>query len=122
MTPSEFEAFLTEMEPDIRAAERDLREIAAMEDKGVTAAGRLSEHRALQPRLDALLKAQEEDAETASRLERRIAGLMDRYATRVSISLALGWREGLITCIRLTPYPNCSSRGTKICVDQKTSL
>ena len=84
MSPSELEVFLTEMEPDIRAAERDLREIAALEDKGVTAAGRLPEHKDLQPRLDALLKAHEEDAEMASRLERQIAGLMDRYTTRVS--------------------------------------
>ncbi|OBZ66862.1 hypothetical protein A0H81_13149 [Grifola frondosa] len=34
MTPSELEAFLTEMEPDIRAADRDLREIKIMESKG----------------------------------------------------------------------------------------
>lgn len=96
MSPSELEAFLTEMEPDIRAAERDLREIAALEDKGVTAAGRLPEHKDLQPRLDALLKAHGEDAEMASRLERRIAGLMDRYGTRVSASLYSRYRDGLM--------------------------
>ncbi|EPT01070.1 hypothetical protein FOMPIDRAFT_1121021 [Fomitopsis schrenkii] len=97
MSPGELEAFLTEMEPDIRAAERDLREIAALEDKGVTAAGRLPEHKVLQLRLDALLKAHEEDAEMASRLERRIAGLMDRYATRVDTlsELFLAWDDDL---------------------------
>lgn len=83
MTPAELEAFLTEMEPDIRAAERDLREIAALEDKGVTGAGRLAECKDLQPRLEALLKAQEEDGKMASSLETRIGALMDRYTTRV---------------------------------------
>jgi len=41
MSPSELEAFLAEMEPDIRAAERDIREIEALEKKGVTSAGKL---------------------------------------------------------------------------------
>ena len=41
MSPSELEAFLTEMEPDIRAADRDLREIEILEKKGVTNAGKL---------------------------------------------------------------------------------
>ncbi|KAH9933504.1 uncharacterized protein B0H18DRAFT_1083105 [Fomitopsis serialis] len=59
----------------------------SLEEKGVTAAGRLPEYKTLQPRLDALLKAHEEDAQMASQLERRIAGLMDRYASRVSYRL-----------------------------------
>ena len=41
MSPDELEAFLTEMEPDIRAADRDMREIEILEKKGVTSAGRL---------------------------------------------------------------------------------
>jgi hypothetical protein len=41
MTPAELEAFLAEMEPDIRAADRDMREIEVLEKKGVTAAGKL---------------------------------------------------------------------------------
>jgi len=42
MSPEELEAFLTEMEPDIRAADRDMREIEALEKQGVTGAGKLS--------------------------------------------------------------------------------
>jgi uncharacterized protein YfkK (UPF0435 family) len=42
MSPEELEAFLTEMEPDIRAADRDMREIEALERKGVTGAGKLA--------------------------------------------------------------------------------
>lgn len=42
MSPEELEAFLAEMEPDIRAADRDMREIEASEKKGVTGAGKLA--------------------------------------------------------------------------------
>ena len=41
MSPSELEAFLAELEPDIRAADRDMREIEMLEKKGVTGAGKL---------------------------------------------------------------------------------
>jgi len=42
MTPSEFETFLQEMEPDIRAADRDMREIEALDQKGVATVGKLT--------------------------------------------------------------------------------
>ena len=41
MSPEEINAFLTEMEPEIRAADRDMLEIEALEKKGITGAGRL---------------------------------------------------------------------------------
>lgn len=41
MTTEEINAFLNEMEPDIRAADRDLLEIAALEKKDVLGAGKL---------------------------------------------------------------------------------
>lgn len=41
MSPAELDAFLTELEPDVRAADRDMREIALLEEKGVTGAGKL---------------------------------------------------------------------------------
>lgn len=41
MSPEELEAFLLEMEPDIRAADRDMREIEILEKKGVASAGKL---------------------------------------------------------------------------------
>jgi len=83
MSASELDALLVEMEPDIRAAERDMQEIAALEKKGVTGAGKLAEYEALQPRLDALLKAHQEDLEIASSLEKRVARLMENHATQV---------------------------------------
>ncbi|RDX41550.1 hypothetical protein OH76DRAFT_1489374 [Lentinus brumalis] len=95
MSPSELDAFLAEMEPDIRAAERDLREICALEDKGVTGAGKLGDYEALQPRLETLHKAHDEDLKMAAELEKRIALLMNHYATNVDTlsELFVSWDE-----------------------------
>ena len=41
MSPSEFEAYLKDIEPEIKQADRDLREIDALEKRGVSAAGNL---------------------------------------------------------------------------------
>lgn len=41
MTPEQIGAFLTEMEPDIRAADRDMLEIDTLEKKGVLGSGKL---------------------------------------------------------------------------------
>jgi hypothetical protein len=106
MSPEELEALLVEMEPEIRAADRDMREIEMLEQKGVTAAGKLAgpscrlslvvyrdlifivypDYETLQPRLDALLKAHQEDIRLAASLEKRIAALVDRHATHVRTS------------------------------------
>lgn len=42
MSPEERDALLSEMEPDIRAADRDMREIELLEQKGVLSAGKLA--------------------------------------------------------------------------------
>lgn len=105
MSADELEALLSEMEPDMRAADRDMREIELLEQKGVLSAGKLagtrvffsrvllrwgtadergSDYEALQPRLHALLAAQEQDMRLAASLERRIATLVERHATHVS--------------------------------------
>ncbi|KAH7923972.1 hypothetical protein BV22DRAFT_1105772 [Leucogyrophana mollusca] len=97
MSPEELEAFLAEMEPDIRAADRDMREIEVLEKKGVTAAGKLGDYQALQPRLDALLDAHNEDIKLAASLERRIAGLVEKHATHVDAlsELFVAWDDVL---------------------------
>jgi hypothetical protein len=41
LSPEELEAFLAELEPDVRAADRDMREIESLVAKGVTGAGKL---------------------------------------------------------------------------------
>ncbi|KDQ51048.1 hypothetical protein JAAARDRAFT_199436 [Jaapia argillacea MUCL 33604] len=95
MSPSELEAFLAEMEPEIRAADRDMREIENLERKGVTGPGRLADFQPLKPRLEALAKAHEEDIKLAADLERRVAALMERYATHVDAlsELFVAWDE-----------------------------
>ncbi|KAL1723042.1 hypothetical protein EV715DRAFT_191543 [Schizophyllum commune] len=97
MSGAELEALLAEMEPDIRAADRDMREIEMLEGKGVTGAGKLGDYEALKPRLQALLKAHEEDAARASSLERRVANLMERHATNVDAlsELFVIWDDAL---------------------------
>lgn len=42
ISPEELEALLAEMEPDIRVADRDMREIELLMQKGVLGAGKLS--------------------------------------------------------------------------------
>jgi hypothetical protein len=83
MSPAEMDALLAEMEPDILSADRDLREIAVLEKKGVAGAGRLAEYEALQPRLEALLESHAQDVVRANELEARIAGLIEKYASHV---------------------------------------
>jgi Cu+-exporting ATPase len=41
MSAEELDAYLTEMEPEIRTADRDTLEVEALEKRGVTGAGRL---------------------------------------------------------------------------------
>ncbi|KAF8202145.1 hypothetical protein BJ912DRAFT_943894 [Pholiota molesta] len=97
MSPEEINAFLAEMEPDIRAADRDMLEIDALEKKGVTGAGKLPDYEKLEPRLQALLKAHEEDAKLATELEVRISSLVDRHATYVDTlsELFVAWDDTL---------------------------
>ncbi|KAI0316063.1 hypothetical protein OF83DRAFT_1031586, partial [Amylostereum chailletii] len=83
MSPAELDAFLAELEPDIRAADRDMREIELLEQKGVTGAGKLPDYEALQPRLAALVERYHGDAKRAATLEQRIAGVIRQYATQV---------------------------------------
>ncbi|KAA1469119.1 hypothetical protein DENSPDRAFT_857717 [Dentipellis sp. KUC8613] len=97
MSPSELEAFLAELEPDIRAADRDMREIDMLEKKGVTAAGKLPDYEPLQPRLTALIARHHEDAQMASALEKRVANIMKQYATQVDnlSELFVAWDEAV---------------------------
>lgn len=41
LSPSEFEVLVKELEPDIRSADRDLREIQALDKRGVAGSGKL---------------------------------------------------------------------------------
>lgn len=95
MTPSEFETFLQEMEPDIRAADRDMHEIEALDQKGVAAVGKLTNYQSFRPRIEALLEAHKQDIETATSLEKRIAALVRQYGTHVGAlsELFVAWDD-----------------------------
>ena len=111
MTPAEIEAFLTEMEPDVKAADRDLREIELLEKKDILSAGKLSDYEVLQPRLDALMQAHEEDLHKAADLEKRIANIMNRYATNVRVHYT-PFSHYLDAARRSTHFRNCLLPGT----------
>jgi len=83
MSPAELDAFLAELEPDIRAADHDMREIELLEQKGVTGAGKLSDYEDRVPRLDELIVKYADDARVAATLEQRISELIRQYATQV---------------------------------------
>ncbi|KAF9047079.1 hypothetical protein BDZ89DRAFT_1058139, partial [Hymenopellis radicata] len=91
------DALITEMENDIRAADRDMQEVEALQKKGVTGAGNLASYEALEPRLEALMKAHDEDLAMAAALEQRIASIMDRHATQIDAlsELFVAWDDTL---------------------------
>jgi len=95
MSTTELETLLSEMEPDIRAADRDLREIDALEKQGVTSAGKLVDYEPLDDRLKALVQAHEEDLATAASLERRIGSLLQRYSNKIDAlsELFVSWNS-----------------------------
>lgn len=97
LSPGDFEALLQEMAPDIRSAERDLRDIDTLEKKGVTGAGKLEDYEALQPRLDKILKGHNEDTARFRALEQRVTTLLETYATQVDTfsELFVEWSETL---------------------------
>ncbi|TDL18889.1 hypothetical protein BD410DRAFT_774448 [Rickenella mellea] len=97
MSPSELDAFLSEMEPEIKSADRDLREIETLLEHDVLGAGKLKDYEALLPRLNKVMKAHEEDLQTAAKLEKRIGGLLKRHATHVDAlsELFVEWNDAL---------------------------
>ncbi|EJD06206.1 uncharacterized protein FOMMEDRAFT_145459 [Fomitiporia mediterranea MF3/22] len=98
MSSEELDALLTEMEPEIRAAERDLREIDVLEKRGVLGAGKLADYESSTPRVDALRKAHEEDLATVANIERRIANVLREYTTRIDAlsELFVEWNDVLL--------------------------
>ncbi|TFK73750.1 hypothetical protein BDN72DRAFT_956310 [Pluteus cervinus] len=97
LSPEEVETLLVEMEPDIRAADRDMREIEALETKGVTGAGKLADYEQLQPRLETLLSGHQDNVKRADALEQKISSIMERHATHIDAlsELFVIWDEAL---------------------------
>jgi len=118
MSPSELEAFLAEMDPDIRAADRDLREIEMLEKKGVTAANKLPEYQRLQPRLNSILQASAENRRKHVELEKRIAKVMNQYATTVR-TIMYFLLQSIDSFCRRIHYLSCLLPGTTPCTTQR---
>ncbi|KAK7061010.1 hypothetical protein VNI00_000745 [Paramarasmius palmivorus] len=97
MTPAELETYLKEMESDIRSADRDMREIEALEQKGVTGAGKLASYVPLLPRLEKLMKDYDEDAQRVDKLEKRIARIIESHATYIDAlsELFVAWDDAI---------------------------
>lgn len=136
LSPEELETLLVEMEPDIRAADRDMREIEALGTKGVTEAGKLRGtspteslertnskttlglgYELLQPRLDALISGHKEIKTQTEALEKRITAIMRQNATHVSIFIHTFnfLLTRISTCfIRWMRYQNCLWNGMNL--------
>ncbi|KAL5528902.1 hypothetical protein ACEPAG_4876 [Sanghuangporus baumii] len=97
MSTEELDALLAEMEPEIREADRDLREIDILEKRGVLGAGKLEEYEDLAPRIEVLQKAHSEDVATVADIERRIANVLRQYTTRIDAlsELFVEWNDVL---------------------------
>ncbi|EKM76228.1 hypothetical protein AGABI1DRAFT_115974 [Agaricus bisporus var. burnettii JB137-S8] len=95
MTPQELEAYLTELEPDIRAADGDMREIEALVHKGATGAGKLGDYEALKARLAKLIEEHEADVKLAGELEERVARVVEEHVTWVDAlsELFVAWDD-----------------------------
>ncbi|KAJ7577051.1 hypothetical protein C8J56DRAFT_972205 [Mycena floridula] len=98
MSANELEAFLAEMESDIRAADRDMVEIEALDKKGITGAGKLADYEMLEPRMHALATAHHDNLKLAADLESRITGLVERHATHIDTlsELFVAWDEAIM--------------------------
>ncbi|OCB86574.1 hypothetical protein A7U60_g6470 [Sanghuangporus baumii] len=97
MSTEELDALLAEMEPEIREADRDLRELDILEKRGVLGAGKLEEYEDLAPRIEALQKAHSEDVATVADIERRIANVLRQYTTHIDAlsELFVEWNDVL---------------------------
>jgi len=97
LSPEELDALLVEMEPEIKSADRDLREIDILDKRGLLGAGKLADYKELLPRLEVLRMARQEDLQQAADLERRISAVLRRYTTRVDAlsELFVEWNDVL---------------------------
>ncbi|KAG9001590.1 hypothetical protein FRB94_003684 [Tulasnella sp. JGI-2019a] len=84
LSSPELETLVLELEPDIRAADRDLKEIDELDARGVTAAGKLQDHEALKDRLRLLCEAQAEDLVLYDSLEARLSAILQNYVSHIT--------------------------------------
>ncbi|GAA5881010.1 hypothetical protein JCM1840_007218 [Sporobolomyces johnsonii] len=95
VTPQAKVSLILEAEHEIRSLERDLREIEALEGRGVVEAGRLAEHEGLKEPLDEVRTAARPIAQGYASLEARTTALLQRYNNYISTlsELFVSWND-----------------------------
>ncbi|GAA5847884.1 hypothetical protein JCM3766R1_003169 [Sporobolomyces carnicolor] len=88
-------SLILEAEHDIRALERDLREVETLHQRGVVEAGRLAEHKPLKGTLEQLTEGTQPVAEAYASLEDRTMILLQQYNDYITnlSELFVSWNE-----------------------------
>ncbi|GAA5868826.1 hypothetical protein JCM8547_002840 [Rhodosporidiobolus lusitaniae] len=95
VTPQAKVSLILEAENEIRALEKELREIAVLDERGVVGAGKLGEHEALKPQLVQLRQATGPVASSYTSLEQRTTALLQQYNDYISTlsELFVSWND-----------------------------
>ncbi|GAA6056487.1 hypothetical protein JCM3770_007026 [Rhodotorula araucariae] len=88
-------ALVLEAEADLRTLDRELRELALLDERGIAAAGKLAEHEALRPALVQLQQRAKPVAASYTELEARTTALLQRYNDYIGTmsELFVSWDE-----------------------------
>ncbi|BGP45813.1 hypothetical protein JCM10450v2_001643 [Rhodotorula kratochvilovae] len=88
-------ALVLEAEGDLRTLERELRELALLDERGVAGAGKLGEHEALKPTLVEVQQGVKPVAASCAELETRTTALLQRYNDYIGTmsELFVSWDE-----------------------------
>jgi len=99
LTPQVKATLILEAEGDIRSTERDLRELDALEKRGVAGAGTLSSYEELRPNLVALQAELPGLTHSFADLEVAVSDLLGRYNAHVSLlsEIFIAWNSIICT-------------------------
>ncbi|GAA5977000.1 hypothetical protein JCM11641_002222 [Rhodosporidiobolus odoratus] len=88
-------ALILEAEQEVKFLERDLRELAVLDERGVVGAGKLGEHEALKADLTALRSRTTPTASSYAALESRTTTLLQTYNNYISTlsELFVSWND-----------------------------
>ncbi|CAD6573329.1 MAG: hypothetical protein CYPHOPRED_005119 [Cyphobasidiales sp. Tagirdzhanova-0007] len=97
LVPQAKAILILEAEQDIRNLERELREIDALEKRGVVSAGRLANYQPLKPRLLQLQEDLTAIASSYSSLEKRVESVLSSYDSYVNTvsQLFINWNDAI---------------------------
>ncbi|GAA6036978.1 hypothetical protein JCM8097_005488 [Rhodosporidiobolus ruineniae] len=95
LTPQAKVNLILEAENEIRTLERELREIAVLDERGAVGAGKLGDHEALKPELGDTRRAAAPIATSYASLEARTTNLLQQYNDYISTlsELFVSWND-----------------------------